>query len=197
MISVSAWSTTAVVLSVLCVAVAGLATAVFGIHLFTRWGSARARARLRRRHPLGDTPTAARRVRRAAIGWTALGTLLCLACAVVLVVTYDPQKARFEARDPYPSCGDVTLAQGQELKTRAAREIACLRRALDRDRTAELKVTSLTVEGDPVREYYRIAPHRTLEIYTDSTDDKFSDGLWTSYGCEDPAWTPEPSCSRR
>ncbi|MEU3553700.1 hypothetical protein [Streptomyces fragilis] len=192
MISVSAPSVTVV----LCVLAAGLAATVLGVRLFTRRGSARARARLRRRHPLGDTPTAARRVRRAAIGWTTVGTLLCLVCAALLVVTHDPQKARFEARDPYRSCGDVTLAQGQELGSRAKREIGCLRRAHDRDEGAELKVTALTVEGDPVREYYRVTPHGALEIYTDSTDDPWSDGRWSSSGCDDPDWNPEPSCSR-
>lgn len=192
MISVSAPSTTVV----LCVMAAGLAMAVLGARLLTRRGSARARARLRRRHPLGDTPTAARRVRRAAIGWTTAGTLLCLACAATLVVTYDPQKARFDARDPYRSCGDVTLDQGQGFKTRAKREIACLRRAHDRDEAAELKVTAPTVEGDPIREYYRVTPHGALEIYTDTTDDRWSDRTWQYFACEHPSWTPEPSCSR-
>jgi hypothetical protein len=193
MISVPVPSTTAV----LCVLMAGLAMAVFGVHLFTRWGASRARARLRRRHPLGDTPTAVRRVRRTAIGWTAAGTLICLLCAAVLVVTHDPQKARWEARAPYPSCGDVTLAQGEALKTEAKREIVCLRRALDRDRGAELKATYLTVEGDPVRDYYRVTPRGALEVYTDSTDDQFSDRTWSFLTCDDPTWIPEPSCSGR
>ncbi|MGW1550661.1 hypothetical protein ACWCQX_28400, partial [Streptomyces sp. NPDC002346] len=51
------------------------------------------------------------------------------------------------------------------------REIVCLQRALKNGESAELKATYPTVEGDPIREYYRLTPQGRLEVYTDSTDD--------------------------
>ena len=106
----------------------------------------------------------------------------------------DPVQEQWESRDKYPSCGDVELAQGKQVEEQATKEIECLRQALAAGEGAELKVSYPTVEGDPIREYYRLTPEGALEVYTDSTDDSFSDRKWSSTECYTPKWLPGISC---
>ncbi|WP_151773686.1 hypothetical protein [Streptomyces abyssomicinicus] len=132
------------------------------------------------------------------IGWLVGGTLFALAGLTVLVlVDDDPVRDRWESRTPYAGCGEVRLRQGERMETHAAREIDCLRRAVEETATAELAVTFPTVEGDPIREYYRLTPQGRLEVYTDSTDDPHSDRTWSFSACHAPEWLPEISCPRR
>lgn len=107
----------------------------------------------------------------------------------------DPVKERWEARTEFSSCGEVSLAQGEELQKQAVREIVCLRRALTSGESAELKITHPTVEGDPIREYYRLTPQSRLEVYTDSTDDRYSDQKWSFAECYTPEWLAGISCA--
>ncbi|PWI10785.1 hypothetical protein DIZ27_10340 [Streptomyces sp. NWU339] len=108
----------------------------------------------------------------------------------------DPVEDRWESRAELSSCGEVSLAQGEEIQKQAVREIACLRRALKSGESAELKVTYPTVEGDPIREYHRLTPQGRLEVYTDSTDDRYSDQKWSFAECYTPEWLAEISCDQ-
>lgn len=106
----------------------------------------------------------------------------------------DPVQEQWESREKYPSCGDVELGQGEQIENQATQEIECVRQALDAGEGAELKVSFPTVEGDPIREYYRLTPQGALELYVDSTDDPSSDQKWSSADCYTPGWLPEISC---
>ncbi|MEU4093658.1 hypothetical protein [Streptomyces sp. NPDC026673] len=108
----------------------------------------------------------------------------------------DPVEERWSSRAEFSSCGEVNLDQGEEMQKKAVREIACLRRALKNGDGAELKATYPTVEGDPIRDYYRVTPQGGLEVYTDSTDDRFSDGKWAFTGCHTPEWLAEVACDQ-
>ncbi|MFD5032092.1 hypothetical protein ACFWM0_17000 [Streptomyces sp. NPDC058405] len=108
----------------------------------------------------------------------------------------DPVKERWESRAESPRCGAVSLDQGEEMQKKGVREIGCLQRALKSGESAELKVTRPTVEGDPIREYYRLTPQGGLEVYTDSTDDRYSDQKWSFDECYAPEWLAEISCGQ-
>ncbi|MEU1924206.1 hypothetical protein AB0H23_26660 [Streptomyces albogriseolus] len=129
---------------------------------------------------------------RARLAAVAATSLLAAGCGML----DDPVKDRWESRTEYPSCGEVGLAQGEEIQKQAAREIDCLRRALKSGESAELKITYPTVEGDPIREYYRLTPQGRLEVYTDSTDDRYSDQKWSFAECYTPEWLAEISCDQ-
>lgn len=79
-----------------------------------------------------------------------------------------------------PPCPPVTLAQGEPAPTSSA----CLdSRAAESD-GAELVVTALTTEGDPVRTHYRKLPGQPgLEVLIDSSDDRFGSGTWEQQTC--------------
>jgi hypothetical protein len=108
----------------------------------------------------------------------------------------DPVEDRWASRTEFPSCGEVSLGLNEEMRQKAVQEIACLERALKSGESAELKVTFPTIEGDPVREYYRVTPQGGLEVYTDSTDDSFSDQKWSFAECYSPVWLTGVSCAR-
>ncbi|MEU6950703.1 hypothetical protein ABZ957_36785 [Streptomyces sp. NPDC046316] len=108
----------------------------------------------------------------------------------------DPVKDRWDSRAEFSSCGEVSLAQGEKMQKQAVREIVCLRRALKSGEGAELKVSYPTVEGDPIREYYRLTPQARLEVYTDSTDDRYSDQKWSFVECHSSEWLAEISCDQ-
>lgn len=108
----------------------------------------------------------------------------------------DPVKERWESRTEFSSCGEVSLGLVEEMPKQAVREITCLQQALKSGESAELKVTHLTQEGDPIREYYRLTPKGRLEVYHDSTDDHYSDQKWSFTECYTPDWLPEISCDR-
>lgn len=143
-----------------------------------------------------ESSTRSRRVAavsaRARLVAIAATTLLAGGCGTL----DDPVKDRWESRTEFSSCGEVSLAQGEEMQKQAVREIACLRRALKSGNGAELKVASPTVEGDPIREYYRLTPRATLEVYTDGTVDRYSDQKWSFAECYTPEWLAEISCDQ-
>ncbi|MFD7961689.1 hypothetical protein ACFV5J_12905 [Streptomyces zaomyceticus] len=120
----------------------------------------------------------------------ALTSLLASGCGML----NDPVKERWESRTEFSRCGEVSLDQGAEMQKQAAREIACLQRALKNGESAELKVTYPTVEGDPIHEFYRLTPQGRLEVYTDSTEDRYSDQKWSFTECYTPEWLAEISC---
>lgn len=129
------------------------------------------------------------RVRLVAVAAT---SLLAAGCGML----DDPVKDRWESRTEFSRCGVVSSAQGEEIQKQAVREIVCLRRALKTGESAELKVTHPTVEGGPMREYYRLTPQGRLAVYTDSTDDLCSDQKWSFAECYTPEWLAEVSCDQ-
>jgi energy-converting hydrogenase Eha subunit A len=131
-----------------------------------------------------------------ALALTALiaGTLLAVGGTAGLILTDDPVRNSWESRAPFASCGEVSLSHGDEMPIHATTEIGCLRRALEQARGAELEVRYRTVEGDPIRDHYRLTPRGALEVYTDSTEDRYSDGTWSFAPCHRPDWLPEIAC---
>ena len=90
-----------------------------------------------------------------------------------------PTPAQFEDREVLPSCGEITLEQGEELPEDA---LACLGEAGEEG--AELAVTRPTTEGDPITEYYRAIPGGGWEAYIDGTNDRHG-GIWWYTPCPD------------
>lgn len=79
-----------------------------------------------------------------------------------------------------PQCPAISVAQGGLAPTSSS----CLfSDAADED-GAELVVTSLTTEGDPVRTHYRRIPGRPgLEVLVDASDDRSGSGAWERQAC--------------
>ena len=48
-------------------------------------------------------------------------------------------------------------------------------------------MTSNTVEGDPIKTYYRALPGEGLEVFTDATADSFGSEGWRHVRCVDVA----------
>lgn len=91
--------------------------------------------------------------------------------------------AQFVNRPALPSCGAEVRAQrdGPDPVARS-----CLMSAFDEQRSAELVSTRPTVEGDPIVTYFRVWPTADIavEVYTDSSRDKFGSAAWTYSACE-------------
>ena len=123
-----------------------------------------------------------------------------MACALIgvlagcSVLAGDAVRDQWEERSTLPTCGEVTLEQGERLRKKGRSEIACLRAAFNAGGGAELKVVFPTVEGDPITEYYRITSRRTTEIYIDSSQDQNSDQKWSFAQCEKPASVLDVNC---
>lgn len=121
----------------------------------------------------------ARRVRRTAAVLLILGAgALSAGCAAG---TPEPRGTpqQFVDREPLPSCGEVTLSQGDEIPDE---NLACLSEAGAEG--AELAVTRPTTEGDPVTEYYRALPGGGWQAFIDGTKDRYG-GDWWFTDCPD------------
>jgi hypothetical protein len=97
----------------------------------------------------------------------------------------DSVENKWASRDALPSCGEITLTHDDSLDQVGEEGVACLRAALESGEGAELKVTFYTVEGDAISVYHKVTPDGTVEVYTDSTQDKFGEQRWTHRTCED------------
>lgn len=84
-----------------------------------------------------------------------------------------PTPQQFLDRESLPSCGEFTLAQGDEIPAEA---FTCLDEAGEEG--AELSVTRPTTEGEPITEYYRVLPGGGWEAYIDATEDSSGGGWW-------------------
>jgi hypothetical protein len=81
-----------------------------------------------------------------------------------------------------PSCGqwenrNEPASPGQQRKTR------CLLDSFEAGRPAELYLVFHSVEGDPIREYYRVLGPGRVEVFIDATADSFGDQTWTHLLC--------------
>ena len=90
-----------------------------------------------------------------------------------------PTPSQFTDRAELPSCGEITLAQGDEIPDA---NLDCLDEAGAEG--AELAVTRPTTEGDPVTEYYRVIPGGGWEAYLDGSMDRYG-GQWWYTDCPD------------
>ena len=99
---------------------------------------------------------------------------------------------RFAEREPYPSCGEATAGFEDDWDSVGRDEWRCLVDALEEGRSAELMFTFPTVEGDPIREFYRITRDGQLEYFSDNTDDAFRGKDWYYRAC-----TPGPRFPER
>lgn len=62
---------------------------------------------------------------------------------------------------------------------------ACMERALTDGVGAELAYSIYTIEGDPIRFYWRATTDGKLEAYVDNTEDNYgSDPRWHHFRCE-------------
>lgn len=123
----------------------------------------------------------------------ACGALLagCTGCGSM---TADPVQEQWESRASLPSCGSLQLQQGEAVEVDGKTEVACLQSALDSGGGAELTVRHPTTEGDPVTNYYRVTADGSTEVYTDSTQDAFSDRKWIFASCDQPETALDVSC---
>jgi len=128
---------------------------------------------------------------------SASGLLIArVACVALLAgcMKSDPIETQWESRESLPTCGSLELEQGEELKVEGKTELACMERAMDAGRGAELAVRYTTTEGDPVTEYFRVTPDGSTEVYIDSTQDAFSDQKWSFAACDQPNTVLDVSC---
>ncbi|MBW6433390.1 DUF4362 domain-containing protein [Actinoplanes hulinensis] len=122
-----------------------------------------------------------------------LGTVL--ACATLAACGGPDPSPRPTAPTTAPSatvgltdCGTFNPPQGDGLPESAAR---CLIEAVRAGRPAQLKVTRLTVEGDPIPVTYAAGADGRVEITTDSRKDGFGTQVVTRRTCTDPVAAPE------
>ncbi len=129
---------------------------------------------------------------------TLLGAVACVAllagCAERGPLASDPVQQRWESRASLSSCGSLRLQQGESLEVEGKAELACLERALDSGRGAELADEYRTAEGDPVTNYYRVTAYGSTQVYTDSTQDAFSDRTWSFASCDHPESMLDANC---
>lgn len=121
-----------------------------------------------------------RRARIAAVVMVCAAGVLMSGCAAGPVEPGSvPTPSQFLDRAELPSCGAITLAQGEEIP---AENLDCLDSAGPEG--AELSVTRPTTEGDPVTEYYRVLPGGGWEAYLDGSMDRYG-GQWWFTDCPD------------
>jgi hypothetical protein len=120
---------------------------------------------------------------RRAVGLTGLLCVLAGAAAGCAAGPVEPGSvptpSQFTDRTELPSCGELSLAQGDEIP---AENLECLEQAGAEG--AELAVTRPTTEGDPVTEYYRVLPGGGWEAYLDGSMDRYG-GQWWYTDCPD------------
>jgi len=95
----------------------------------------------------------------------------------------DGPPTAFEDRSNVPSCGEVTVTPYPETGA-APHEFDCLRTAAASGDSAELEITSGTVEGDPITTWLRVLDAERTEIFIDNSEDEFrGEAAWVRYEC--------------
>ena len=109
------------------------------------------------------------------LGWLAAGCSL---------FTPDPNfpnaPEEVRSRPTLPSCGRETNVHGAGADV-AAR--TCFWDGYQARRPAEFISTVTTIEGDPVTFIYRILPDGRIEVFVDSTQDRFGSRTWARLDC--------------
>jgi hypothetical protein len=89
--------------------------------------------------------------------------------------------AQVNLRDPLPFCGIEQSSGPGNVPDETIRR--CFLDAFTEARPAELVIILTTIEGDPIGMIYRTRPGQPIEVFVDSTRDKFGSGAWETYGC--------------
>jgi hypothetical protein len=90
---------------------------------------------------------------------------------------------QFKNRSRLPLCQDIVLSQGEGPGSEG---LECLKRGYAND-GAELAVARPTAEGDMIVSYFQIMTHSpSLQIFRDTTRDKFGSGKWEEAVCSLP-----------
>jgi hypothetical protein len=84
------------------------------------------------------------------------------------------------------SCGEWEN-RNEPVSGEQRRKTRCLLDAFESGRTAELYVVFHSVEGDPIREYYRVLGSGRVEVFIDSTADSFANQKWSHLLCGEVA----------
>jgi hypothetical protein len=83
-------------------------------------------------------------------------------------------------RQPLDLCGEEVLEQGEaQAHDEGAR--LCLFEAFGAGRGAELISAQRTFEGDFITSYFRVHENGVVEVFVDSTSDRF--GVWHRFVC--------------
>ncbi|WP_432548331.1 hypothetical protein [Kineococcus sp. SYSU DK004] len=134
--------------------------------------------------------TSAPPTRRPSVGTVLAVALLALAVAgaawVAWEVTASGRAPRaFTERVPYPTCPPVEVPLGGASLPPV---LQCLTAPGAGREGAEVRVTTLTEEGDPIRTSYRLLPAGAgVDVFTDATDDSYGSGGWEHVRCPDVA----------
>ena len=109
----------------------------------------------------------------------------------------DPVGRRWLTREPLPDCGRLDVDQGAGWRETDPSVFDCFDEALDNGTKAELAVVYPTIEGDPIRAWYRLTGDG-MEIYEDTSADSFGgDSAWLFLTCDIPDRLPRrgfPDC---
>lgn len=81
-------------------------------------------------------------------------------------------------------CGTVTLVQS---RTPGAGSLACFLDAVAAGQSVHLTIVRPTVEGDPIATTYRADRSGSIEVITDSRQDRFGSGQVEYQVCEEPS----------
>lgn len=94
--------------------------------------------------------------------------------------TFADAPAAVTQRVSLPPCGEETvgLNEGFDIEGRE-----CLWAAYGEGRPAEFVSTLSTMEGDPITFIYRVLPDGSVEVFIDSTHDKWSAMTWLHLAC--------------
>ncbi|WP_332644643.1 hypothetical protein [Aeromicrobium sp.] len=106
----------------------------------------------------------------------------------------DSVKDQWNDRSKLPDCGSIELGQGEKVTATSHTEVSCMSDAIESGTGAELHVSSPTIEGDMIRDHYRLYPDRHLELYIDSSDDPHAGVDWELIECIRPVWLPRVTC---
>ena len=101
-------------------------------------------------------------------------------------------------REPLPGCGTLDVDQGDGWRATDPEVFDCFDDALRSGDAAELAVVYPTVEGDPIRVWYRLTGD-AMEVYEDASADSYGgDMAWMFRTCDVPERMPRrghPDCS--
>jgi hypothetical protein len=123
-------------------------------------------------------------------GRVALGLVACQQTADLLgtAPTFAAAPAMVAARAPLPFCGDENISLPDGTPDVAAR--ACFWEAYEAGSPAEFVSTNTTMEGDPIITIYRVTDAGTVEVFIDSTKDRWSAMTWLRLECPELALDP-------
>lgn len=109
----------------------------------------------------------------------------------------DPVGRQWLDREPLPACGTLDVDQGDGWRETDPEVFDCFEAALRNGDQAELAVVYPTVEGDPIRVWYRLIGDR-MEVYEDASADSYGgDTTWMFRTCDVPDRLPRrghPDC---